>query len=249
MNEASRPDQLDRSGVLTVREHAGAPLSAQGVAGASSLKFEDFAPVRSTTAYKGQRNFSGEWWCSTNRRMVPYESWLERDHLMSMDYAPKIIGIASQPFRIDFKLPDGPRWHVPDYFARLRNGSALVVDVRPDSRIQDRDRQVFDATDLLCHRLGWTYKRVGGLSRVYLANLRWLSGYRHPWCLVQDTSAAITGYLRGTPGSHALGQVAAAAGDPVVTYPTLYHLMWCGTISAELHDAPLGRHSILRIAG
>lgn len=131
MNEASRPDLLDRSGVLTVREHAGAPLSTQGVGGASGLKLEDFAPVRSTTAYKGQRNFSGEWWCSTNLRMVPYESWLERDHLMSMDYAPKIIGIASQPFRIDFKLPDGPRWHVPDYFARLRDGSALVVDVRP----------------------------------------------------------------------------------------------------------------------
>lgn len=248
-NDASWPDRLDRSCVLTVREHPGASLSSQDMAGVSGLKFEDFAPVRSTAAYKGQRNFSGEWWCSTNGRMVAYESWLERDHLMSMDRAPKITGIASQPFRIDFKLPDGPRWHVPDFFVRLKDGSALVVDVRPENRIRDRDRQVFEATDSLCRGLGWRYKRVGGLPRVYLANLKWLSGYRHPRCLVQDISAAIISYFSGTPGSCALGQVAAAVGDPVATYPTLYHLMWRGIISADLHGAPLGPHSILQIAG
>ncbi|MGY2747476.1 hypothetical protein ACVWZ8_004658 [Arthrobacter sp. UYCu723] len=90
---------------------------------------------------------------------------------------------------------------------------------------------------------------MGGLPRVYLANLRWLSGYRHPRRLVQDISAAITGYLSGTPGSCALGQVAAVVGHPVATYPTLYHLMWWGIISAELHAAPLGPHRDLRIAG
>jgi hypothetical protein len=247
--EASQPDRLEGSGIFTVREHVGAPLSTQGAAGASSLKFEDFAPVRSTTAYQGQRNFSGEWWCATNYRMVAYESWLERDHLMMMDFAPTVIGIASQPFRIDFTLSDSRRWHVPDFFARRQDGSALVVDVRPDNRIRDRDREVFEATDLLCQRLGWTYKRVGGLPRVYLANLKWLSGYRHPRCLIPDTSAAITGYLSDTPGPQALGQVAAAVGDPLITLPTLFHLMWRGAIGAELHDAPLGPCSILRIAG
>ncbi|WP_431230796.1 TnsA-like heteromeric transposase endonuclease subunit [Paenarthrobacter nicotinovorans] len=249
MNDTSRTDRLDRSCVFTVREHPGASLSSQGVAGASELKFEDFAPVRATTAYKGQRNFSGEWWCSTNGRMVAYESWLERDHLMCMDRAPKITGITSQPFKIDFKLRAGPRWHVPDFFARLKDGSALVVDVRPENRIKDRDREVFDATDSLCRGLGWRYKRVGGLPRVYLANLRWLSGYRHPRCLVQDISVAIIGSLSGTPGSRALGHVAAAVGDPVATYPTLYHLLWSGIISADLRRAPLGPDSILWIAG
>lgn len=248
MHELSKPDQLDRSGVFTVREHARAPLSTQGAAGASSLKFEDFAPVRSTTAYKGQRNFSGEWWCSTNHRMVPYESWLERDHLVRMDFAPTVVGVASQPFRIDFNLPEGPRWHVPDYFVRLDDGSALVVDVRPDNRIKDRDRTVFDATDALCQLLGWLYKRVGELPRVYMANLRWLSGYRHSRCLVASTAASITEFLNAAPVPRTIGQVASAVGDPVIVYPTLFHLMWRGTVTAELHEAPLGPHSTLRIA-
>jgi hypothetical protein len=32
------------------------------------------------------------------RQHVGYESWLERDHLMLLDYDPDVVGIASQPF-------------------------------------------------------------------------------------------------------------------------------------------------------
>jgi hypothetical protein len=39
---------------------------------------------------------------------------------------------------------------VPDYFIRLADGSAIVIDVRPDGRVTPPDQEVFQATEDLC---------------------------------------------------------------------------------------------------
>jgi hypothetical protein len=48
--------------------------------------------------YKGQRHLPGCRWSVTDGQLVEFESWLERDHLMLLDFAPSVAGIASQPF-------------------------------------------------------------------------------------------------------------------------------------------------------
>ncbi|MFI5608650.1 TnsA-like heteromeric transposase endonuclease subunit [Amycolatopsis sp. NPDC051903] len=73
-----------------------------------------------------------------------------------------------------------PRSHAPDYFARLVDGSALVLDVRPADRITPRDQAAFDATRAACTLMGWAYDVVGPTLGTRLANVRWLAGYRHP---------------------------------------------------------------------
>ena len=83
-----------------------------------------------------------------------------------------MVGV-SQPFWLYW--PDGIR-HAPDYFARRRDGSALVVDVRDDDRISPDDQQKFDRSAAVCDSVGWDYRRVGVLDSVLRANLRWLSG-------------------------------------------------------------------------
>ena len=61
-------------------------------------RFEDAVPVRSFHWAKGAAHFPGLWWSSTTLAHVGFESWLERDHVMLMDFDPGITGIASQPF-------------------------------------------------------------------------------------------------------------------------------------------------------
>jgi hypothetical protein len=51
-------------------------------------------------ARKGQRHLSGLSWSATTGGPVGFESWLEGDHLMLLDFDPDIAGIASQPFRL-----------------------------------------------------------------------------------------------------------------------------------------------------
>lgn len=113
----------------------------------------DCLPVRDFPSYRGQRNFPGLWWFSHTAVYAGHESWLERDQLMALDADPDVIGIVSQPFW--FRWHDGVS-HAPDYFARRRDGSVLVADVRDDDRIASADQEKFDRSAAEC----WDYRSV-----------------------------------------------------------------------------------------
>ena len=104
-----------------------------GLADAWALRFESVPPVRRFASYRGQRHLSGCWWSATDGRHVGFESWLERDHVMALDFDPAVGAIASQPFWLLWPAAEGGgryRSHAPDYFVRRVDGSAVVVDCR-----------------------------------------------------------------------------------------------------------------------
>jgi hypothetical protein len=59
---------------------------------------------------------------------VGYESWLERDRLMLLDFDPLVTGMASQPFRLSWTSTKGQRVrHTPDFFVRRAVDAALLL--------------------------------------------------------------------------------------------------------------------------
>ncbi|MEV0398418.1 TnsA-like heteromeric transposase endonuclease subunit [Actinoallomurus sp. NPDC050550] len=145
------------------------------------LALEMAQPARRFTSYKGQRNLPGRWWSATDGRRVGYESWLERDHLMLLDFDPAVMGIASRPFWLSWVTEERKRRsHAPDYFARKADGSGVVIDCRPAERRKPRGMAAFEATRTACETVGWEYRLVGGPDPTTTANVRWLAGYRHP---------------------------------------------------------------------
>src|SRR6185437_10216224 len=124
----------------------------------------------------------GCWWSATDGRHVGFESWLERDHVMALDFDPAVGAIASQPFWLLWPAAEGGgryRWHAPDYFVRRVDGSAVVVDCRLEHRRKPRDLVAFEMTRRACELVGWEYRLLGAPDQVVTANLRWLAGYRH----------------------------------------------------------------------
>jgi hypothetical protein len=97
-------------------------------------RFEDGRPVRSFPSYRGQRNWPGWWWSSTTGAHVGFESWLERDHAMALDFALDVVGFAAQPFWLVLQVEERVRWHAPDFFARHTDGTATVIDCRPGNQ-------------------------------------------------------------------------------------------------------------------
>jgi hypothetical protein len=77
----------------------------RGLTEAWAAPLEAVQPVRRFRPYKGQKHLPGDWWSATDGRLVGFESWLERDHLMLLDFDPAVVGIAcaAQP-------PTPPRW-------------------------------------------------------------------------------------------------------------------------------------------
>jgi hypothetical protein len=197
-----------------------------------TVRFEAMPPVRRYSARKGQRHLPGLWWSATADGHVGYESWLERDHVMWLDFDRTVVGIAAQPFWLSWTGPDGKAVaHAPDYFARRVDGCAVVVDCRPVERRPARDMAKFDATRRACELLGWEYRLVGAPDPIATANLRWLAGYRHPRHAVAGLTEALwVVFAEGAP----LMAGAEAVGDPIAVVPVLFHLLWRQDLVADL---------------
>jgi hypothetical protein len=201
------------------------------------------APVRRFASFRGQRNRPGLWWFATTGEHVGHESWLERDRLMALDADPEVVGVAAQPMWLHWVTVSGrPVRHAPDFFARRADGTGMVIDVRADERIGDRDAAVFAATAQVCAQVGWEYQRAGELGAVRAANLRWLSGYRHPR-FAQPGLAARLGEVFALPASLLAG--ASAAGDPVAVLPVLFGMLWRGELAADLEGGLLGAATLV----
>ncbi|WP_406290829.1 TnsA-like heteromeric transposase endonuclease subunit [Embleya sp. NBC_00896] len=157
-----------------------------------AVRFEDVAPVRAFKSYKGQRHLPGLWWSSTVGGHIGYESWLERDHVMLLDFAPSVVGISSQPFWLFWRSDAGKSVsHAPDYFARRQDGTAVVVDCRPADRRKPRDVAKFEATRAACAQVGWDFRLVGAPDPIVVRNVRWLAGYRHPRHRLESVAAEL----------------------------------------------------------
>lgn len=186
---------------------------------------------RKPPAYRGQRNFPGLWWSATTRSHVLYESWLERHHIIEADRDPEIVGITGQPFAI--RWPEGKRLviHTPDLFCSAVNRKNVLIDCRPVSKSDEDFRKKCSVTAAVCAEAGWHYRVVGEPDAVWAANLRWLSGYRHPRFADPVLQSV---FLENLSREQSLMQLASSAGDPIRTLPVLFHLLWLGQVKADL---------------
>ena len=209
-----------------------------------STGFEHVWPVRSFGSFRGQRSFQGSWWFATTGEHVGFESWVERDAVMLLDFDPDVVAVSSQPFCLTWAGQPGARRHVPDFFARLADGSAVVIDVRPDELVGADDAEVFAATRRVCAAVGWGYRRVGVAGAVLAANVRWLSGFRHRRC--GNAQAGSELMRRVAAGPVTVTDLVGLAGDRLAVLPALYHLLWCGVLTADLTVAPLSGRTVVR---
>ncbi|WP_434597888.1 TnsA-like heteromeric transposase endonuclease subunit [Streptomyces sp. A5-4] len=211
-----------------------------------TARLEDTPPVRPFRWSRGERHFAGWYWAATTGQHVGFESWLERDRLVLMDWDPEVVGIASQPFWLHWHDGKRERRHAPDYFVRRADGSAVVIDVGADERIEPKDAETFEVTRIGCAQAGWGFARVGTPGAVLVGNVRWLSRYRHPRCL-HGTAANRLLEVFATPGP--LLAKADAVGDRLATLPALFHLLWSQELAAEdLSVELLGPHTVVRLA-
>ncbi|PZH09163.1 transposase [Streptomyces sp. NTH33] len=206
-----------------------------------AVRFEGVAPVREFTSYKGQRHLPGLWWSSTADGHIGYESWLERDHVMLLDFDPSVVAVSSQPFWLFWRSDTGKGIsHAPDYFARRDDGTAIVVDCRPAERRKPRDWAKFEATQAACDQVGWEFRLVGAPDAIVVRNVRWLAGYRTPRHRVEPV---VSGLREVFAEPLSLVDGATMVGDPVAVLPVLFHLLWSHElvvdVSVPLHAASL----------
>jgi hypothetical protein len=99
----------------------------------------------------------------------------------------------------------------------------------------------------LAREHGWNYEVWSGADPVFLANVRFLAGYRRPWLLPADLADAVLAAFR--PGdTFAALACRAGLGCPAGTVrAAVLRLLWERRLVTDLHR-PLDGDSVLEVA-
>lgn len=214
----------------------------------SAEPLEKAQPVRDFFSWPGKRNYEGAWWCSTTRRLVRFESLLERQAITWFDFDKSLVGMSSQPLALLWPRGTvGPSWHVPDLFMRRLDGTASVVDVRPSDRIDADARRQFSRTRDACETVGWAYEIFTGLAGQVEANVRFLAGYRIDRCRPTDLEQTQLQrvFHGGRPLDEGIDVLIAEAGVArALGLVHLYNLLWRQVLRINL-ELPMRSNSLV----
>jgi hypothetical protein len=208
---------------------------------AHAVALEELAPVRTFPVQRGRRIAPGWWWSASTGRLVHYGFGAMRTQVMLLDHDPRVVALACSPVELAWRgEDDAVAVHAPHLMARLRDGSGLLIDCAGSDGIPARLADHAAAMAAAARAVGWDYRITRPPDPVLAANVRWLSGYRHPR------------HRAGTPMERVaelfeqalpLLEGVRRLGEPIAAWPAVFHALWHGVLSAPL-DHPLHERTV-----
>jgi hypothetical protein len=116
-----------------------------------------------------------------------FESSLERDWLICLDFHPTVTLIREQPFSIHYESDRGTRRYTPDVLAQFAiapgQRSTVVYEVKPQDELKSsfaEHRCRFKKAVAFCRAKGWRFKIVTEkhIRTPFLDNAKFLRKYR-----------------------------------------------------------------------
>ncbi|UXA47309.1 TnsA endonuclease N-terminal domain-containing protein [Xanthomonas prunicola] len=177
--------------------------------------------------------------------VAAFESSLERDWLLALDFDPRVQAIQVQPFSLHYEHRGATRRYTPDVRAdyRLESGMATVVyEVKPSEELRlnwSAYRPRFKAAVRYCRDHGWRFKLVTErhIRIALLDNARFLRRYRAlPEQDLYVQQLLYTLRALGTTTPQALLAAAYWAEESrMAALPMLWKLIATGRLGADLH--------------
>lgn len=101
---------------------------------------------------KGGKKVIGKFPSLKMRRLICWESQIERDYLYLLEVDPAVISYAEQPLRISYYLDAKERHYTPDFLV-IRSDKNLIVEVKPEAEAQkEENQQLFRIAGAACAR-------------------------------------------------------------------------------------------------
>jgi hypothetical protein len=201
-------------------------------------------PVRTFSWGRNQGHRPGLQYMVSTSRHHGFESLEEARVLLGLDFAGDVVDVVSQPLRLQFGTAGGVREHVPDFLAVTR-ASSWLVDVRPERRVKDGDRQSFAAAAEAALACGWAYVAVGRWREHVVPAVDAISSQRRP---LRDPLGLQPGLLAAAVDGLTFGELAVSGPYEPVTRAQLLHLLWHRSLGADLSRTLGGGGSAVRLA-
>lgn len=204
---------------------------------AISVPFERALPTRRIRVpHTTQRNVPRYHHFSLTKQLIVCESYLESCVLLTYEFNPGVVSASGQPLGLHGRAADGRAlYHVPDFFIRLRDGRALLVDVTPTSRLDSSPtrRANFELARTACERADWGYRLETEPDPVFITNLRALPRIE-PLGFEALAPLILERCCTPTP----IGDLQTIGPTPALVRPSVLHLLWRRLLVTDL-TAPL----------
>ena len=174
-----------------------------------------------------------------------FESSLERDWLLSLDFDPDVRAVQVQPFSLRYQHEGSTRQYTPDVkadYSPAAGGATVVYEVKPWEQLHADwmlYRPRFKAAIHFCRSRGWRFKVVTErqIRTALLDNAKFLRRYRNlPEQVLFIQQLLYTLRALGTTTPQALLAAAYWAEEARMTaLPMLWKLIATRHIAAELH--------------
>lgn len=185
-------------------------------------------------------------------KMASFESSLERDWLVVLDFDPAVRWIQEQPFTIDYVTSGKARRYTPDVIAEHEQGGevrTIVYEIKPREILRSKwslYRPRFKAAVHFCKEKGWRFKIVteSEIRTPYLENAKFLRRYRNlpEQKLICDQLLYTFKALGATTPQALLAAAYWPKEDQMKAIPMLWKMITDGRVCAFLHE-PLTMNS------
>lgn len=199
------------------------------------------------------KSFRGKTVFLKKRKMVYWESTLERDCVRLCDYHPHVADMDHQPFCLEYTHRGRRHIYYPDYRLLIFGQGVVIVEVKLLKRVKDEKNLIkFEVGRRYCREMGWQYwimtEKQIRLGRYFQSNLRMLRGLGNetiPGEYVQFVFSRLA--LVGMCSIHELRGRCRDLPDDSSFYMALYKLLYFQKIYADIVHQKITAATVISI--
>lgn len=208
-------------------------------------------PVRKIPNYRGRRHTIGKYPSVKLNRMVAFESQIELDFIITLEYEKDVSWFEEQPVVTDFQIGGKTHHYTPD-FLYTDGGQHILADCKPAKFAALAENRVkFAAATQWCEGRGWEFRVITDTE------LR--SGFRleNIKALANHARISVNPHLRteildtlSTTGETTIDQLLQSiqgSGNDNELMPAVFNLAYYHLLEINIDDEPLSRNSIVSL--
>lgn len=198
---------------------------------------------------KGTKKVIGKFPSLKMRRVIWWESQLERDYIYLLEFDLDVVSYEEQPLRIEYYVNGKKHRYTPDFLVKRGDKRAIVEVKQEKEALKEKNQSLFRIVSDICTRNGYEFIVVTNtMIRVQprLSNIKLLTKYQRT--SIDDPQYQIICYeLFAKRPEIRLIEVIQFFASRNIGKQIIYALLYWGVLAVDLMQ-PIGAESIIRLS-
>ncbi len=208
-------------------------------------------PIRKVSN-RSKKNTIGNFPSLKMKRMIAFESLIERDGIYTFDFEPDILTFEEQPLSIEYEYEKKKRHYIPDFLLK-KTSSSVIVECKPSALVDlPENQRKFDAARQWCEEKGYHFQVLTEteLRKGFrLENIKLLTRFARQR-IGPDMRSRIYDLLYSSADRTTVSSLAlhVAPNAPALAIPALWHMAFHHEIVLPLDEAKITGNTTVSVA-